>query len=121
LPGLETALGYWWGYRVTGGVKGFWSNVDGDDTVGCRTGCVVVDPTGTVTASGPTLRTKTDRDVDYWGGQAELKFGNSQVERPLVLRYRRVHLQRKASILPMSAAISDSAANTASAFSALAA
>jgi hypothetical protein len=53
--GLQTALGYWWGYRVTGGVKGFWSNVDGDDTVGCRTGCVVVDPTGTVTASGQSF------------------------------------------------------------------
>jgi hypothetical protein len=75
--GVETALGYWWGYRVTGGVKGFWSSVDGDDTVGCRTGCVVVDPTG-VLAFGDTLRTKTDRDVDYWGGQAELKFGGGQ-------------------------------------------
>jgi hypothetical protein len=75
--GVETALGYWWGYRVTGGVKGFWSGVDGDDTVTCRNGCVVVDPTGQL-AFGNTLRTKTDRDVDYWGGQAEFKFGNPQ-------------------------------------------
>jgi hypothetical protein len=75
--GFETALGVWGNSRVTGGVKGFWANVDTDDTTRCNNppgGCIIVDPTG-VLARGPTLRTKTDRDVDYWGGQAELKFG----------------------------------------------
>ena len=75
--GFETALGVWGGKRVTGGVKGFFANVEDDDTTRCNNppgGCIVVDPTG-VLARGPTLRTKTDRDADYWGGSAELKFG----------------------------------------------
>jgi len=63
---------------VTGGVKGFWSGVDGDDTVTTRMGGVVVDPTGVVTASGPTLRTKTDRDVDYWVGRPSSNSANPQ-------------------------------------------
>ena len=25
--GFETALGFWGGYRVTGGIKGFWANI----------------------------------------------------------------------------------------------
>ncbi|MBC8013260.1 MAG: hypothetical protein H7X74_04145, partial [Methyloceanibacter sp.] len=26
--GIETALGFWGGYRVTGGIKGFWANIE---------------------------------------------------------------------------------------------
>jgi hypothetical protein len=75
--GVETSLGLWGGSRVTLGVKGFFSNVEGDDHTRCTTGCVVVDPTGFLT-QGPTLVTKTDREADYWGGSAELKFGGGQ-------------------------------------------
>jgi hypothetical protein len=78
--GIETALGFVGGFRVTGGVKGFWANVDDDDRTRCNNpvgGCIVVDPTG-VLARGNTLTTKTDRDVDYWGGQAEFKFGSAE-------------------------------------------
>ncbi len=73
---IETPLGFWAGYGVTGGIKGFWSNITDDDRVGCRAStCTVVDPTGTATGFGPpVLVTKTNRDVDYWGGQAEAKF-----------------------------------------------
>jgi len=77
--GLETALGNWGGFRVSGSVKGFWSSVDDDHTTQCQGApgsarCVVIDPTGASGAVGAFLRTKTDRQADYWGGQAELKF-----------------------------------------------
>ena len=67
--GIETALGYWNGMRVTGGVKGFWTTLDNSENSHCRTGiCVVFDPTGAAPLAGPpTLTTKTNRDVDYWG------------------------------------------------------
>jgi len=79
--GIETSLGFWGNSRVTAGVKGFFSNVEGSDHTACRNQtCVVVDPTGTETAFGPPiLKTKTDREADYWGGSAELKFGGQPV------------------------------------------
>src|SRR5687767_2214281 len=42
--GIETALGFWGGYRVTGGVKGFWANVETDDRKRCNGDCAVIDP-----------------------------------------------------------------------------
>lgn len=74
--GIETGLGYWGSSRITGGVKGFWSNLTDDDVTRCRTStCVAPDPAGGSPAFGPpVLVTKADRDVDYWGGQAEAKF-----------------------------------------------
>jgi hypothetical protein len=76
--GLETALGFWGDTRVTGAIKGFWSNVETDNTTKCSGGCVVVDPAFGITGNGPNLRTKTNRDADYWGAQAELKFGRAE-------------------------------------------
>lgn len=79
--GFESALGFWGGYRVTGGIKGFWANVETDDRKGCNAGgtlCGVVDPTGTFVATSGTLSTKTNREADYWGAQAELKFGRPE-------------------------------------------
>lgn len=77
--GVETAFGFWGDTRVTGAVKGFWSNVETDHTVSCSGGCVVVDPAnGSPVPTSNNLRTKTDRDADYWGAQAELKFGRAQ-------------------------------------------
>ena len=75
--GIETALGFWGGYRVTGGVKGFWTNVDDNDRQTCRRAdCIIVDPTGEAFDFGPPdLVNRTSRDVDYWGGAAEFKFG----------------------------------------------
>ena len=74
--GIETPLGFWGSRRVTGGIKGFFANVEDDDRVGCHAStCTVVDPTGAQTGFGPpVLVTKTDRDVDYWGGSLEAKF-----------------------------------------------
>jgi hypothetical protein len=76
--GVETAFGFWGDTRVTGAVKGFWSNVETDHTTRCGGTCVVIDPATGFLQSGKTLRTKTDRDADYWGAQAELKFGRAQ-------------------------------------------
>ena len=78
--GIETALGFWGGYRVTGGVKGFWANVDNNDRQTCRRAdCIVVDPSGEAFAFGPPdLVNRTSRDVYYWGGSGEFKFGRPE-------------------------------------------
>ncbi len=79
--GIETALGWWGGFRVSGSVEGFWSRVEDDHTTRCSGGptfCVVVDPAGGVASLSNALRTKTDREADYWGGQVELKFAHAQ-------------------------------------------
>jgi hypothetical protein len=51
-------------------------------------GCVVVSPTGSPIGIGSFV-TKTDRDVDYWGGSAEAKFGRMEPVqvRPNFMRY----------------------------------
>ena len=76
--GIETEFGHWGNFLVSGAVKGFWSHVETDHLVSCNqgtAGCVVIDPTGANTFTSGTLRTTTDRETDYWGAQAELKFG----------------------------------------------
>lgn len=72
--GFETALGYWGGWRVSGSIKGFWAGLEYDHNRGCKSNCVVIDPTGSFVGTSGTLRTATDREADYWGGSAELKF-----------------------------------------------
>jgi len=76
--GIETSLGYWGDVMVTGSVKGFWSNVETDRRVRCSNvaNCTVVDPTGVNTFVSNSLNTKSTNDADYWGAQAELKFGS---------------------------------------------
>jgi len=76
--GIETALGMWGSSRVTGSVKGFFADVETDDRKGCNGTCVVVDPTGAFIGPSGNLSTKTDREADYWGAQAELKFGRAE-------------------------------------------
>jgi len=78
--GIETSLGMWGGARVSGSIKGFWSNVETDNRSACKSQtCFLFDPAGNGFTSGPpTLVTHTDRDVDYWGAQAELKFASGQ-------------------------------------------
>jgi hypothetical protein len=80
--GFETAIANWNGMRVTAGVKGFYTWLENSDRKNCDSGsssaCVVIDPTDYVAIFAPSLLTKTDRDVDYWGGQVEFKFGNAQ-------------------------------------------
>jgi hypothetical protein len=76
--GVETALGFWGASRVTGAVKGFWADVETDHRTNCSSGCVVVDPATGLVGSSPNLRTKTDREAEYWGAQAELKFGRAE-------------------------------------------
>jgi hypothetical protein len=65
---------------VTGGIKGFWAAVETDDSKRCGNGsvCTVVDPGTGASFNSSSLNTKTNRDVDYWGGQAELKFGRPE-------------------------------------------
>ncbi len=86
--GFETPLGWWGNNRVIGKVNGFWSNVEVGDRTRCTntttTLCGAFDPTGEFFVTPaipfvgplPTLVTKTDRDTDYWGGQASIIVGN---------------------------------------------
>jgi hypothetical protein len=77
--GIETSLGMWGNSRVTGTVKGFFANIETDDRKNCRGSCVVFDPaTGLGSVATTSLNTKTNREADYWGGQAELKFGRAE-------------------------------------------
>ena len=82
--GIETAIGYWNGMRVTAGVKGFYTWLENSNRTTCLTGsgavCLAIDPTGedAFGASGFPFITKTERDVDYWGGQVEFKFGHAK-------------------------------------------
>ena len=78
--GIETALGFWGGYRVTGGIKGFWANVETDDRTALQRRLLRRLRSGrrAFAFEPPTLVTKTDRDADYWGSQAELKFGQPE-------------------------------------------
>lgn len=89
--GIETALGYWGGFRVSGSVEGFWSNVEDHDRTACKNQtCFVFDPagSGTLAFGPPTLVTNTNREADYWGAQAELKFatGAPQEVKPQIYR-----------------------------------
>jgi hypothetical protein len=86
--GIETALGMWGDSRVTGTVKGFWANVETDDNKRCNGSCAFFDPNNGDAFTSGTLNTKTNRDVDYWGGQAELKFGRAEpvYEKPNLYR-----------------------------------
>jgi hypothetical protein len=73
--GIETELGFC--HRVTAGVKGFWSNIETDNHKKCSGEsniCTVFNPATGQAFIGSALSIKTDRDVVYWGGQAELKF-----------------------------------------------
>jgi hypothetical protein len=65
--GFETALGYWGGWRVTGGIKGFWANLEDSERSHCRANtCFVANPiTGFIVFGAPVLSTKTDREADY--------------------------------------------------------
>jgi hypothetical protein len=76
--GIETALGMWGSSRVTGSVKGFWANVEADDHKRCNGSCAFFDPNNGQAFTSGTLNTKTNRDADYWGTQAELKFGRAE-------------------------------------------
>jgi hypothetical protein len=91
--GIETAIANWNGMRVTAGVKGFFSDLGNSNRKRCAGGgdtfCAAIDPTGFVSIStNGSWASKTDRDVDYWGGSVEFKFGGSQpvYEKPNLYR-----------------------------------
>jgi hypothetical protein len=51
---IDTPLGFWNGYRVTGSVNGFFTNMEGSDRTNCNgNNCVVIDPTNSSRAARP--------------------------------------------------------------------
>lgn len=79
---IETPFGYWGSTPVTGVVSGFFANVEGSDTTKCVSSggnCyvenIVDDPDQLDSIGFDSFKTKTDRDVDYWGLDAEARFG----------------------------------------------
>jgi hypothetical protein len=86
---VETPFGYWGGTPVAGVVSGFFANVEGDDTKRCVNsggGCFVenlVDNPDKLDSVGyERFKTKTSRDVDYWGVGAEARFGKGPAPVP---------------------------------------
>jgi hypothetical protein len=82
--GIETSIGDWNGMRVTAGIKGFYTWLENSDHKRCDasgggdTFCVVFDPSNQAAYLTNNFTTKTDRDVDYWGGSFEMKFGGGE-------------------------------------------
>ena len=80
---IETPFGYWGGTPVTGIVSGFFANVEDSDRKNCvSTGSldctvenIVDNPNQLDSIDYDRFTTKTDRDVDYWGVDAEARFG----------------------------------------------
>jgi hypothetical protein len=86
---IETPFGYWGSTPVTGVIGGFFANVSDEDvrhcTSGANLGCTVediVNTPGNDSATFPAFKTKTERDVDYWGGNGELRFGKAPAPLP---------------------------------------
>jgi hypothetical protein len=71
---IETRLGHFGNSLVTGQLRGFFAEIDGDGNRHCSGGCVVADPAGGSVDGFAFLKTKTHREVDYWGGAIETKF-----------------------------------------------
>jgi len=94
----STRLGFWGPMAVTGGIRGFFSGLDEDDTTTCKATasrfCGIVIPTLPVPSitgtggPGDSTTTKTSRDVEYWGGAVELKVGNPGVPGTVPRLYR---------------------------------
>jgi len=86
---IETPFGRWGSTPVTGVIGGFFANVDDGETTHCQSGanltCTVeniVDTPGNDSATFRAFKTKTDRDVDYWAGSGELRFGQEPAPLP---------------------------------------
>ena len=73
-------LAIWGGWRVTGGVKGFcptWRTATTTADLAATADCCLSSISGGACGFGTpiSLVSQTSRDVDYWGGQLEFKFG----------------------------------------------
>jgi hypothetical protein len=86
---IETPFGHWGSTPVTGVIGGFFANADDEDVTHCTSGanltCTVesiVNTPGGDSATFPAFKTKTERDVDYWGGNGELRFGQAPAPLP---------------------------------------
>ena len=78
--GIETSLGMWGGARVSGSVKdlGPTKRPTTARLATIRHALSSIPPAVRSPSGRRRCVTHTNRDVDYWGGQAELKFGTGQ-------------------------------------------
>jgi hypothetical protein len=87
---IETPFGFWGGTPVTGVFSGFFANVDNNDrrkcvsttAANCTVEDIVDDPTSDNSATFSGFTTKADRSVDFWGADAEARFGNRPAPLP---------------------------------------
>jgi hypothetical protein len=86
---IETPFGHLGSTPVTGVISGFFANVSDGDTRRCVSGanqtCTVesiVNTAGSDSATFASFTTKTDRDVDFWGANGELRFGQAPAPLP---------------------------------------
>ncbi|HEY8277697.1 MAG TPA: hypothetical protein VIG52_12045 [Methyloceanibacter sp.] len=86
---IETPFGHWGSTPVTGVIGGFFANLSDDEVRHCQSGanlgCTVeniVDSPGSDSATFAAFKTKTERDVDFWGANGELRFGQAPAPLP---------------------------------------
>ena len=86
---IETPFGRWGSTPVTGVIGGFFANVNDDEVRHCKSGanqtCTVeniVNSPGLDSATFAAFKTKTERDVDFWGANGELRFGQAPAPLP---------------------------------------
>jgi hypothetical protein len=86
---IETPFGHWGSTPVTGVASGFFANVDDEQTTHCTSGanqtCFaedIVDTAGSNSFGFPSFKTRTERDVDFWGANGELRFGQRPAPLP---------------------------------------
>ena len=86
---IETPLTHWGSTPVIGVIDGYFANVTDNDVKGCSStaaqSCTVeniVQTPGSDSARFAGFTTKTSRDVDFWGVNGELRFGDRPAPLP---------------------------------------
>ncbi|MGE5261515.1 MAG: hypothetical protein ACM3MH_11640 [Actinomycetota bacterium] len=82
---IETPFGYWGGTPVTGVASGFFANVSNNtrrkcissQDIECEAENIIDNPNKLDSFGFSQFKTNTDRNVDYWGGGGEARFGRA--------------------------------------------
>ncbi|MGA9603791.1 MAG: hypothetical protein WBQ82_06710, partial [Methyloceanibacter sp.] len=82
---VETPFGYWGAMPVTGVASGFFANVDNNtrrkcissQDIECEAENIIDNPHQLDSFGFDQFKTNTDRNVNYWGGGGEARFGRA--------------------------------------------